>query len=908
MMRPLAARGLAALLGTAPIPCAIAISSLDLGELTPPTGFRIDAADADLGSPSAIAPIGDVNGDGIDDLLIGVEEFTTGGGVTGAAFVVFGRSAGIPPTLSLAALDGSNGFRLEGVGALDDSGRAVAGLGDFNGDGRDDFAIGAPEASALPARPDAGVVYVVFGRGSAWPATLALASLDGSNGLRIDGPAAGTRVGTAVAGVGDVNGDARPDLLLGGSSASFGGGSFNTGAAYVVFGRGTAFTASLDLAVLDGSIGFELRGVAGEDFTGEAVAGAGDTNGDGVSDLLVGAFGADPLGRSFAGSTYLVLGRRTPFPALLLLASLDGSDGMRIDGVAGSLSGRSIAGAGDTNGDGRADVLIGAAGLDVGSEADAGGAYLVYGRATLPATLDLVALDGSDGIVMPGRLSGDELGGSVAGVGDINLDGRDDFLIDAARIDTGNQNDVGRSYLVFGHPSPGAAVLDLATLAGGSDGMRLAGPGPGARSGDPQAGAGDFNRDGVGDFAIGAPGADPNGLVDAGSTYVVFGNAAPLRAQAAIRLDAILEDSGASPGRSIGATVAPVYLDAQAFAGLALSMNPPATGGAWQYRLDGSSAWQPLPPALSNANALVLAPAGALRFLPDPDFAGDSAALALRLWDGAGGFAPGSGRDITRSIGGFGGFARDGELVSLVQPIDEVNDAPSFVLPSTVDAREDGGIQIRSGFAGAISAGPPSEAGQNLVFELDVVASDPNLSFSAAPAIDADGTLRFTATADGFGTATIAVRLRDDGGTAGGGVNISMPRTLSLDVRAVNDAPAFAAANPPPVAASFGQVTILGWASASAGPANESAQTLSFEVVEISDPSLFTGAPTVDPDGTLRYVPFSSGAGTATVSIRVRDSGGTAAGGTDISATQRFAFVITPVVDTLFADDFETGL
>jgi hypothetical protein len=899
-------RCVSALFVIAAAPVALASTRIELANLVPPAGFRIDAGSADLAAPSAIAPVGDVNGDGIDDLLIGVEEFATSGGVTGAAFVVFGRSAGIPPTLSLAALDGSNGFRLDGVGALDDSGRAVAGLGDFNGDGRDDFAIGANEASPLPTRPDAGAVYVVFGRATAWPATLALGSLDGSNGLRIDGPAAGTRVGIAVAGIGDTNGDSRPDLLIGASAATFGGGSFNTGAAYVVFGAGTPFAASFDLATLDGSNGFELRGVAGGDFTGEAVAGAGDVNGDGVRDLLVGAFGADPMGRNFAGSTYLVFGRSTGFPALLAPASLDGTNGVRIDGAAGSLSGRSIAGAGDTNGDGRDDLLIGAAQLDVGSESDAGAAYLVLGRAVFSATLDLTTFSGSDGFVMPGRLSGDLLGTAVAGIGDLNLDGRDDFVIDAARADVGGQSDVGVTHLVFGRPPSGAPSLDLFALAGGGEGLGIVGPGAGARAGERLAGAGDFNRDGVLDVAIGAVGFDPGGITDAGSVYLVFGNAAPLRAQAAIRLDAILEDSGASPARSIGATFAPVYLDAQAFAGLALSMNPPATGGAWQYRLDGSSAWQPLPPALSNANALVLAPAGALRFLPDPDFAGDTAALALRLWDGAGGFAPGSGRDITRSIGGFGGFARDAELVTLVQPIVEVNDAPAFVLAAAANAAEDAGPQLRSAFATDISAGPASELGQGLAFDVVVLGTDASLGFASPPAIDPSGNLRFAAAAESFGTATIEVRLCDDGGTANGGVAVSTPRSFTLSVLAVNDAPSFTAADPAPVPASFGPVTLPNWATGSTGPANESAQTLSYEVVAVSDPTQFAFGPAVTPDGTLRYTPATTAFGTTTVSIRVRDSGGTSAGGVDVSAAQTFSFTISPVVDALFNDGFET--
>jgi hypothetical protein len=235
-----------------------------------------------------------------------------------------------------------------------------------------------------------------------------------------------------------------------------------------------------------------------------------------------------------------------------------------------------------------------------------------------------------------------------------------------------------------------------------------------------------------------------------------------------------------------------------------------------------------------------------------------------------------------------------------------VNDAPAFVLAAAPTAAEDAGPQLRSAFATDISAGPASELGQGLAFDVVVLGTDASLGFASPPAIDPSGNLRFAAAAESFGTATIEVRLRDDGGTANGGVAVSTPRSFTLSVLAVNDAPSFTAADPAPVPASFGPVTLPNWATGSTGPANESAQTLSYEVVAVSDPTQFAFGPAVTPDGTLRYTPATTAFGTTTVSIRVRDSGGTSAGGVDVSEAQTFSFTISPVVDALFNDGFET--
>ncbi|MGD9583378.1 MAG: integrin alpha, partial [Lysobacterales bacterium] len=113
-----------------------------------------------------------------------------------------------------------------------------------------------------------------------------------------------------------------------------------------------AFPATINLGSLSGSDGFRLDGATAGDGSGRSVAAAGDINGDGIGDLIIGAYAADPNGNSGAGSSYVVFGKNTAFAGTLALSALSGSDGFRLDGAAAyDYSGRSMAAAGDINGD-----------------------------------------------------------------------------------------------------------------------------------------------------------------------------------------------------------------------------------------------------------------------------------------------------------------------------------------------------------------------------------------------------------------------------------------------------------------------------------------------------------------------------------------------------------------------------
>ncbi len=476
-------------------------------DLLTQANLRIDGAVASDQAGYAIAPAGDVNGDGRDDVVVGARQSDNNGTDSGSAYVVFGSAS--PLDVDLAAL-GAAGFRIDGAAANDRAGIAVGGAGDVNGDGRDDVVVGADGADNN-GRGASGSVYVVFG--SASPVDVELGAL-GSAGFRIDGAAASDQVGSSATGAGDVNGDGRADVVVNARLADNNGRS-DSGSAYVVFG--SVSPVDVDLAAL-GSAGFRIDGAITFDQAGFSVAGAGDVNGDGRNDVMVGAPGADNNGRGVSGSAYVVFGSASPVN--VDLAAL-GSAGFRIDGAAATdEAGRSVADAGDMNGDGRDDVVVGARSADNNGRWDSGSAYVVFGSAS-PVDVDLAAL-GSAGFRIDGAAAIDVAGTSVAAAGDVNGDGRDDVVVGARQSDI-KGTDSGSAYVVFGSASP--VDVDLAAL--GSSGFRIDGGAGGDLAGWAVAGAGDLNGDGRDDVIVGASQADNNGRNNSGSAYVTYGFGAP---------------------------------------------------------------------------------------------------------------------------------------------------------------------------------------------------------------------------------------------------------------------------------------------------------------------------------------------------------------------------------------------
>ena len=500
-------------------------ASIQLGALNGSNGTRLDGAANFDYAGRAVSEAGDVNGDGFDDLIVGALYADTNGSNAGAVYVLFGEGGGFAADLDLTTLTGSTGFRLTGAAVEDQAGRAVSGAGDVNGDGFDDLLIGAP--SADPNGDRSGAAYVVFGGADVGSSTgtIALGSLNGSDGFRLTGAAAGDQAGRAVSGAGDVNGDGFADLLIGAFWADANGS--NSGAAYVIFGGAGGFPASIALGSLNGSDGFRLTGAAAGDQAGFSVSGAGDVNGDGFDDLLIGAFGADPNG-SLSGAAYVVFGGASVGSGgPIALGSLNGSDGFRLTGVAAvDFAGRAVSGAGDVNGDGFDDLLIGAYGADPNGDYS-GAAYVVFGGASVGSSgaIALSTLNNSDGFRLTGVAAVDFAGYSVSGAGDVNGDGFADLIIGAFGVNTGQFNDIsnsGSAYVVFGGASVGSGGTVALGSLNGNNGFVLKGTAVYDSAGFSVSGAGDVDGDGTDDLLVGAPGADPNGD-DSGSAYLVFG-------------------------------------------------------------------------------------------------------------------------------------------------------------------------------------------------------------------------------------------------------------------------------------------------------------------------------------------------------------------------------------------------
>ncbi|MGH3767417.1 MAG: tandem-95 repeat protein [Pseudonocardiaceae bacterium] len=224
-----------------------------------------------------------------------------------------------------------------------------------------------------------------------------------------------------------------------------------------------------------------------------------------------------------------------------------------------------------------------------------------------------------------------------------------------------------------------------------------------------------------------------------------------------------------------------------------------------------------------------------------------------------------------------------------------VNDAPSFTKGPDQTVGEDAGAQTVDPWATAVSAGPANESGQHLSFSV-TNNSNPGL-FSGAPEISATGALTYTPAANGSGSAMITVELKDDGGTANGGVDTSPAQTFMITVTSVNDPPSFTKGADQAVNEDAGPQTVNPWATAiSPGPPDESTQTVTF-LVSSDNTGLFSTQPAVSPSGVLTYTPAPNAKGVATVTVALQDNGGVLNGGTNTSAPQTFTITVNPVND-----------
>ncbi|MCI0406397.1 MAG: T9SS type A sorting domain-containing protein [candidate division Zixibacteria bacterium] len=381
----------------------------------------------------AAAGAGDVNGDGKADFIVGNYRASPGGIFeAGSVFVYSGA-------------DDSLLLQIDGDSIGDWFGYAVGGMEDVDGDGKSELVVGAPRSSPND----------IFWAGSVF----VLSGADGAKLYRKDGESPLDYFGSSVAGAGDVNKDGFYDFIIGATNTNP-DGLINAGSAFVYSGA-------------DSSLLYRKDGGSVSEFFGLSVSGAGDVNGDGWTDFIVGAPYADPDAADHSvnsGAAYVYSG-------------LDGSTLFTVtSGAADDYLGFSVSGAGDVNGDGRDDFMVGAPNTDAAGQPDAGWAGIYSGASGFL----LHSLRGDS--------AGDLFGRSVAGLGDVDGDGRDDVMAGAIGANRNGFDYAGSAYVISG--ADGLALF------------RIDGSGLLHELGYAVAAAGDVNGDGRPDVIAAAPLAD----------------------------------------------------------------------------------------------------------------------------------------------------------------------------------------------------------------------------------------------------------------------------------------------------------------------------------------------------------------------------------------------------------------
>ena len=454
---------------------------------------------------------GDIDGDGYFDVIIGDYSANPSGGVeAGATYIIYGSEK--IESITTIDLDGlpSDVTRIYGDNAGDRSGWSVS-SGDFNGDGYSDVIIGAYHANPM-GRNIAGETYIIYG--SSEIKSIASIDLDGTppDVTRIYGENAHDYSGISVSS-GDINGDGYSDVIIGAYQVG-------RGKTYIVYGSSEMKSiAGIDLIGTPPNV-TQINGESGGDNFGWSVSN-GDVNGDGFTDVIVGAPFADPIGGNGAGKTYIIYGSS----GMESVASID-LDGTpsNVTRILGDdeldLSGYSVS-SGDINGDGYAEVIIGAYLANPFDGLQTGETYIIYGSSGME---DVASIDLNDTPGNVTRIYGDDgedrLGFSVSS-GDINGDGYTDVIIGAKGSDPTGGNSAGETYIIYGSSEiKSIASIDLDGTP--SNVTRILGDDPDDFLGYTVSSS-DVNGDGYSDVIIGANGASTTGEGSTGETFVIYG-------------------------------------------------------------------------------------------------------------------------------------------------------------------------------------------------------------------------------------------------------------------------------------------------------------------------------------------------------------------------------------------------
>ncbi len=441
-----------------------AVYPITIDPISTTAAARVESNQAEANMGFSAASAGDVNGDGYSDVIVGANLYDNGQTDEGAAFVYHGSASGIS-TAAAAMVESNQVSAYMGVSA--------ASAGDVNGDGYSDVIVGAFLYDN--GQTDEGAAFLYHGSASGISTTAA---------AMVESNQVSARMGFSAASAGDVNGDGYSDVIVG--AHFYDNGQTNEGAAFVYHGSASGISNTAAAMV---------QSSQAEAYMGVSAASAGDVNGDGYSDVIVGANFYDN-GQTDEGAAFVYHGSASGI-STTAAARVESNQVSAYMGV-------SAASAGDVNGDGYSDVIVGAEGYDNG-QTNEGAAFVYHGSAS--------GISNTAAAMVQSSQAGAYMGFSAASAGDVNGDGYSDVIVGADSY-TNGQTYEGAAFVYHGSPA-GISTISTASLENNQ---------ASANYGNAVTTAGDVNGDGFSDVIIASQYYD-NGEINEGAVFVYLGTA-----------------------------------------------------------------------------------------------------------------------------------------------------------------------------------------------------------------------------------------------------------------------------------------------------------------------------------------------------------------------------------------------